>query len=332
VNWSRRTASALEAVQHGKLIPAGEGNKLYVDRFQKRSERQVLLDRVTLNIRRERAEKSKNLNLYVKNLDDDVTKEKLIAMFSEFGIISSAVVMLDNQGISRGFGFVCFEKDIDAEKALTEIRTKYVGKKPLFVARAQRKEERRIQLENEFQTSMVQRMQYSQLFYPPAVMSQPGMYYAHQMMRPRMPMTMRGGYQSGVMYNPQNKRGGGRPGYYPQSRGGSISQNRPNQRGGRIPQTRGNHQPPVTPAPIVSSNQGKDLASILAAESSLERQKNILGERLFPLIHKDHPQLAGKITGMLLEMDVSEILNLLDSPSDRQSKINEALEVLNSSK
>jgi polyadenylate-binding protein len=57
-------------------------------------------------------------------------------------------------------------------------------------------------------------------------------------------------------------------------------------------------------------------------------QKQMLGERLYPLIHQQQPEYAGKITGMLLEMQTSELLHLLEDNEALESKITEAVEVL----
>uniref|UniRef100_A0A8C8RJG1 PABC domain-containing protein n=1 Tax=Pelusios castaneus TaxID=367368 RepID=A0A8C8RJG1_9SAUR len=61
-------------------------------------------------------------------------------------------------------------------------------------------------------------------------------------------------------------------------------------------------------------------ASMLAAAPPQE-QKQMLGERLYPLIHAVHASLAGKITGMLLEIDNSELLLMLESPESLHSKV-----------
>lgn len=67
-----------------------------------------------------------------------------------------------------------------------------------------------------------------------------------------------------------------------------------------------------------------------AFSSSEVLQKNMIGERLYPLINQTQPDGAGKITGMLLEgMDNSKLLLLLQSPKALNAKIQEALRVLN---
>lgn len=47
----------------------------------------------------------------------------------------------------------------------------------------------------------------------------------------------------------------------------------------------------------------------------------MLGERLFPLIQQMQPDLAGKITGMLLEIDNTELLHMLESRESLKAKV-----------
>jgi len=61
----------------------------------------------------------------------------------------------------------------------------------------------------------------------------------------------------------------------------------------------------------------------------VEEQKHILGERLYQLIAKPQPALAGKITGMILDSSYpEEMLQLIDNPQALTDKIDEALKVL----
>jgi polyadenylate-binding protein len=86
-------------------------------------------------------------------------------------------------------------------------------------------------------------------------------------------------------------------------------------------------QPPAAQAAVPPAPH-EPLTAAALASASPDMQKNMIGERLYPLIHNSEPELAGKITGMLLEMDNSELLHLLESPDALGSKISEALQVL----
>lgn len=54
----------------------------------------------------------------------------------------------------------------------------------------------------------------------------------------------------------------------------------------------------------------------------------MLGESLYPLVDQLEPDNAAKVTGMLLEMDQTEVLHLLESPEALKAKVAEAMEVL----
>jgi polyadenylate-binding protein len=88
--------------------------------------------------------------------------------------------------------------------------------------------------------------------------------------------------------------------------------------GGRGPQA------PQAQAPAPA---GKLTPATLAAIPAAE-QKQALGEALYPLIFATQPELAGKITGMLLEMENQELLVLIDQPAALKSKVDEAMAVL----
>ncbi|KFK41598.1 hypothetical protein AALP_AA2G149300 [Arabis alpina] len=148
VNFESPEAAEV-AVEKMNGISLGE-DVLYVGRAQKKSEREEELRRKFEQERLSRFEKLQGSNLYLKNLDDSVNDEKLKEMFSEYGNVTSCKVMMNSQGLSRGFGFVAYANPEEALKALNEMNGKMIGKKPLYIALAQRKEERRAHLQSLF--------------------------------------------------------------------------------------------------------------------------------------------------------------------------------------
>lgn len=84
---------------------------------------------------------------------------------------------------------------------------------------------------------------------------------------------------------------------------------------------------PMMQNPLIPQPDMPLTAATLAAASP-SMQKQLLGEKLFPIIAQFQPELAGKITGMMLEMDNSELLEILSSDIEIKNKVDEAMLVL----
>jgi len=126
---------------------------------------------------------------------------------------------------------------------------------------------------------------------------------------------------------PQGLPGRGRAG---QSSGaGGRGNNLGGSRGGRGQGRKGaNQQPPSVP-PDQLVLQG-ELTLDTLNQVPFEQQKLLLGERLYPLIHKLQPTRAGKITGMLLDSgwSVEDLLALVNDEAKLSNKVVEAVGVL----
>jgi polyadenylate-binding protein len=198
---------AVEAL-NGSIV---NGKMIYVGRAQKKSEREEELRHQKL----EQLQKYQGINVYIKNLDDTVDDDRLRQEFSKFGTITSARIMRDDKGNSKGFGFVCFTTPEEATRAVTEMNGIILVSKPLYVGLAQRKDVRRAQLEALHNQKLSQlRMQQpgmmppmypngAPVFFPPGgvIPPQPRMMYPQQMMpRPRFngnaPQQPRPGFQA----------------------------------------------------------------------------------------------------------------------------------------
>lgn len=327
---------AQKAVDALNETEQADGKTLYVARAQKKSEREEELRKQYEQAKLEKLAKYQGVNLYVKNLDDDLDDEKLRQEFSVYGVITSAKVMADEKGQSKGFGFVCFSSPDEATKAVTEMNGRMIGAKPIYVALAQRKEVRRSQLEAQMAQRNQMRMQQGMPM-PGAPGYMPGapMFYAPpggflpQGQRPVFP-------PNGMMPRPRwaPQQGQPMPGFPPQGFPPNSNNMRPPRqprapRGGAAGQRKYANQARQAPAAETAETAAAaPLTAAALAAAPAEAQKQMLGERLYPLINAQQPEYAGKITGMLLEMDNGELLNLLEDNKALESKINEAMEVL----
>lgn len=125
----------------------------------------------------------------------------------------------------------------------------------------------------------------------------------------------------------------GLPGFPQGSRQGSMAGRgtqaaRPGYPAGFPPQQAGRGMPPqMGGLPQGTPDATVGLLQAQLAQVGPAQQKQLLGEALFPKIQVMQPELAGKITGMLLEMDNPELVNLIEDNSALQAKVDEALTV-----
>uniref|UniRef100_A0A1B6FZD1 Polyadenylate-binding protein n=1 Tax=Cuerna arida TaxID=1464854 RepID=A0A1B6FZD1_9HEMI len=407
-----KTESAEKAVEemNNKVI---DGRNLYVGRAQKKAERQTELKRKFEMLKQERICRFQGINLYVKNLDDTIDDDRLLKEFGAFGVITSAKVMMED-GRSKGFGFVCFSSPEEATKAVTDMNGQIVGSKPLYVALAQRKEERKHHLASQYAQRMnTLRMNHmnSQMF-PPSnsgyflpAMAQPqrfmnmaapvnlqsaaasqGRFPSRQRstnMNMAAMQPMQGAVNSPQQFAAMNAYTGLPPnqfrptagpqrtmqqipmmakhqngpvaaaaaaaaaGYLPNQMNQQVMPQRAmSSMSGRVPNAtpvtannvnihKANQAVPRTvvqtspPAQDGQNVSGQEpLTASMLSTADMEGQKTMLGERLYPIIQKVYPDLCSKITGMLLEIDNFELLHMLEHPESLQSKMDEAVAVL----
>lgn len=83
-----------------------------------------------------------NNKLFVGSLPWSISSDKLQELFSQYGPITEAIVITDRDtGRSKGFGFLTFEKEEDAKKAL-EMDGKEIEGRTIVVNVAKPREER----------------------------------------------------------------------------------------------------------------------------------------------------------------------------------------------
>ncbi|EPQ16794.1 Polyadenylate-binding protein 1 [Myotis brandtii] len=395
------------------------GKRIYVSRAQKKKEREAELQQKLEEIKRNRITKYHGINLYVKNLAESIDDERLLKMFAPFGTITSAKVMVKG-GRRKGFGFVCFSSPEEAKKAVAEMHGKVLSGRRLYVSFARYKQERRAHLAShhgkkkatpakapptpdtspsqpaspdglmaaapqaadsaapqaadsaapqaadsaapqaedsaapqaedsaalQAEDSAAPQAEDSaalQAADSPSQAAQPTPSPcdtdeaaqpppSHNLPNvdpatwgPRAPASSR--LPQATWAQPECAASTSTPTASPRPTARSALQYKYNA-GVCNPQQLGAQPHAAAKPPVAREQGGRCLIASTLASASPEDQKKMLGEWLFPLIQALQPTLASKITGMLLEMDNSELLLLLESPESLCSKVDEAVAVL----
>lgn len=96
-------------------------------------------------------------NIYIKNLDQSINDEEFRTMFGKFGEITSATLSQDQEGKSRGFGFVNYATHDSAQAAVDEMNDKDIKGHKLYVGRAQKKHEREEELRRQYEAARLEK-------------------------------------------------------------------------------------------------------------------------------------------------------------------------------
>ena len=334
-----------------------EKNKINVQLYQTQFEHKQFLMNKSLRIR----EQKDKCNLIIKNIPLTSKEEDLEKTFKKYGEITSIrieknkIEKKDEKGkfelVSKGFGYISFDKPEDAKKAIEEMDQKFLPgfegwNKPLEIDYFLTKNERQFVETHDMniQNYLMPHNQNTPFMvnipphqYPPAPFPQ-GMYPP---MAPHMPMPMRFPM---IQFNHYNNYG-----YY------NNNNNFYNRRGGKKYNNKGNKRNNYRYNNNNNNKYRKDKEKEdeeynninINIENKIdfneyekldndEDRKNFFGEKVFSIIEES--QLAidkklttediARITGMIIEIPYKEIIETLQNPLLFKKRIAEALMLL----
>jgi polyadenylate-binding protein len=305
---------AVEAMNGQKL----REKVIFVGRAKKKSEREQELREKFM-----KRDTRPTLNLYVKNISEEIDSTKLRQLFSPYGELGSVEIMRDEKGNHKGFGFACFMNHEAGQRALSELHGYILSNKPLYIAIAQKKQDRLAQRALRFaakQRNVPMQQVFPPMYWQAPMIPAPEIYgiqrWAYPQQQPQQqPHPFPGG---------QNNRGATRGGGRPPARA----------RGGPFPYGGGNQQ-------RFREAQAPPPESTLAdypseSEKSAQEQLDIASHRLYEMISSmtTDTEKAKKITGMLLDRTMNqgngmvELMHLLDHSQVLSDQVREALIVL----
>ena len=316
---SESAKKAKEEMNNKKLSEKDE-LPLYVDMLQKKSERKRMLITKIVDNNNKLNQETKNCNLYVKNLPLTLKEDKMKEIFSKIGGVKSVkidkYILQTKRGdqdldilTSSGFGYVCYNNEEDAKKAIEEFNNKKLpgfesSPRPVLISLFQPKNERK---------QYISKMLAQQNMTPMPMSPYP---YPLMFPMPR-PMMNRNNYKN-IYHKPQQR---------PQP---PVNVNRP-----LANQEASNRQDSLD-----SNSNNKDDEPNYEHMKSLaneELQKDYLGEFLFKKIEQ-HPLAQSKnldvdtisrITGMILGIgNLDEIYDITTKNEYIEGRIKEALELL----
>ncbi|KAF4992215.1 hypothetical protein FGRMN_7346 [Fusarium graminum] len=138
--------AASQAIKHVNGMLLNE-KKVYVGHHIPKKDRQSKFEEMKANF----------TNVYVKNIALDVTEDDFRELFERYGDVTSSSLARDQEGKSRGFGFVNFTTHESASKAVDELNGNDFHGQDLYVGRAQKKHEREEELRKSYEAARLEK-------------------------------------------------------------------------------------------------------------------------------------------------------------------------------
>lgn len=138
--------AASQAIKHVNGMLLNE-KKVFVGHHIPKKDRQSKFEEMKANF----------TNIYVKNIPAETTDEQFRELFEKYGDVTSASLARDENGKSRGFGFVNFVNHEHAATAVDELNGKDFMGQDLYVGRAQKKHEREEELRKSYEAARIEK-------------------------------------------------------------------------------------------------------------------------------------------------------------------------------
>ena len=345
--------SAMNNLDGKEIEKNGVKQNLIVQSFQNKFEHNQLLQNNALQMR----EQKSKTNLIIKNIPLTAKEKDLEKVFSKFGVITSIRIEMnkiekkDEKGkfdlVSKGFGYILFDKPEEAKKAYEEMNQKYLPgfegwSKPLdidyFLTRYERysvENQNNNNISNYFYMNQTQKyFQNSPAPLPPQSLVPGAMQImpAPPMPMPYAPMIQFNNirnynYNNNYRNNKRNWRG---------KKNNYMNNNNRNNYGKYNKNNNYDNKEKEEDANSINAENKIDLSEFEKLKTD-EEKRNFFGEKVYRTIEESQIALDRKldaddiarITGMIINIPYQEIIETLEDTSILNNRIEEALNLLN---
>ena len=356
---------AMKAVEslHNATEVLGEkltDKKLYVKEALKKRDREAERLRDTIKYKSSK----KRCNLYVKGFPENMTEQGLRDLFSQHGEIESLKLHPPGEGAKKLYAFVCFKKPDEASSAKEKLHNQPFEGRTLTINHYEIKEIREINNEaakdrNDFQQF---RAQHNQGANWSGLANHEDIQYYLKMLLDTFPQIMNRQGRGVPMMQGQQPRDQNRPmggNFQGQRQGGQMGRKPGYGQGGQRPQHMvgqnmnmmgGNNMQQnmggMNPQQMMHQNQQQQVPQ--QQQQSIDQRYLAECARILPSIVPENPtyrdnagtvfyqyviqavgqQLAPKVTGMLIDLKIEEVRQMMTDFNLFSTRVNQANEVL----